>query len=197
MASAPAKNLVVVAGSFNPPRGISDIEEALNMVGMCPVSAQSTDGSWRKCNDRLWLNNATRSFIYASERIDVGSGLWNDIKTAFDALVAWVAGNRYAFADEVVEKADTYERFYILESGGKSVFGREEGIYRSGVYDGVLVIDFTGFSPELCTQLEERFTGSCTTSGASTQYVAAARSDPEQGELFGLWADLTGSLRVG
>ncbi len=197
VASAPEEGLVVVGGSFNPPRGLSDVEEALDQVGECSADEQRMDGKFSRCNDRLWVNNATRSFIYASEKIDIGSGLWNDIKAAFEALITWVAGNKYTFAEEVVEKADTYERFYILENGQKRVFGREEGIYRADAFDGILAIDFEGFGPELCTQLEERFTGSCTSSGANTQYVAAARSDPEQAELFSLWADLTGSLRVG
>jgi len=198
VASAPG--LVAVGGSFNPPISVGQVEEVFSLAGACS-SAQQMDGEFHRCGNaqKLWLNNASRSFIYSAQGANVpGSGLFSWVQGAFDSFLAWISGQggQYQLVDEVVQKADTYSVFYVNVEGGKTIFAREEGVYAPSGYDAVIAANFTGFTTDLCGIITSKFPGSCSQVGGSGKYVAAVQSDPQQASLFDLWSYLTGSLRV-
>ena len=69
------------------------------------------DGEFHRCGNaqKLWLNNASRSFIYSAQGANVpGSGLFSWVQGAFDSFLAWISGQggQYQLVDEVVQKAD-------------------------------------------------------------------------------------------
>ncbi len=196
--AVPDGSFAAVAGSFNPPVGVSDMENALFQQAQCPASVQEMDGEFHKCNDNLWLNNASRTFIYSTTDISVSSsGLWTDIKSVFDTLLDWVGLNKYSIADDVVDKADTYEGFYMIETpDSKTVIARQEGVYTDTDYDTLLAVDFTGFDSGICALFEQGFPGTCTEEGTLAEYVAALESDESQSALFDVWQEITSALRV-
>ncbi len=203
IASAPDQGLAVVAGSYNFPRSVAELEEIFGAVGQCSPAEQEGDGKFHKCTDNLWLNNATRSFVYSEQSISVEGGLfgWADdmfawLKSKFDPFFAWIGINKYALAEEVIDKADTYESFYVFHSTDKEVFARQEGVYTDTGYDAMLAVDFTGFESAICDQIEASFPGSCTDEGADTKYVSAIESNEEQAALFDLWQEISSALRV-
>ncbi len=201
VAAAPDKGFAVVGGSYNYPKNVSHVEELTGeKKGACdPALGKS---GYHKCSSsllggaKLWFAEDKGGFIYSTDEIRVpGSGLWEWIKSKFDAFFNWLK-HKHTLANDVMTKADTYERFYVLVADGeaKTVFGREEGVYTAAGYDSLIAVDFTGFSSDLCAQLADRFPGSCNTVGGTSQYVSAEES--EQPSLFELWQYLTSALRV-
>ena len=201
VAAAPAENFAVVGGSYNYPKNVSHVEELVGEeAGICD-SALGKSG-YNDCGGsgiitkkaKLWFSEEEQSFIYSTEEISVpGTGLFDWISTRFNTFFKWLSG-KHTLAVDVINKADTYERFYVSHSGEKEVFGREEGVYTADGYDSLIAIDFTGFESDFCGQLKDKFSGSCEPVSDGSQYISAQES--EQPSLFELWQYLTSSLRV-
>lgn len=200
VAAAPDEGFVVVGGSYNYPKNVSHVEELAGVEeGICGNPGPDDDyedcgGSGYPTKANLWFSGMEQSFIYSAEKIGKpGGGMFGSVKAKFDAFLAWLTG-KHTLAQDVIDKADTYERFYVFHSGEKEVFGREEGVYAEDGYDSLIGVDFINFEGDLCGQLKDQFSGNCDTVGGTSQYISA--QETEQPTMFELWQYLTSSLRM-
>jgi len=198
VAAAPDQRLVVVSGSYNPPVGSSEVGEIFGMSTAC--TNRNNSQVFKKCgSNKLWLNAQDGLFIYSEGGVSIpGSGLFSWMRGLFDGFMSWISGKggQYTLAQDVVDRADTYERFYVLQDGSKEIFAREEGVFKTGGNDSLILVNFIGFSSDLCGTITSKYPGSCEQAGGNGQYIAGVASDPNQIELFDLWQDLTGAVRV-
>ena len=151
----------------------------------------------------LWYSPTLNAIIYSKQSLEV-EGVWNSIVEFFADLFS--REPTLAQETEFINSARNFRELYLLEQDGKTV----QAILEILADKQTLIAEYEGFTTPLCQyvdskkisrsefqaellqEAEGRSSLACTSNGSIQRIEAVGSND----DLFYLWPQLTGRLRV-